>query len=134
MGNRYIILLTRCGLTGFFKFKTTPGKKIKNIGGPPGTRRGDCISRDVVRFHTGFDEHAMLIFNGFSLELNWPTSTWHKTSVSWNGNVHRAFGAAGNFAIGQVPSVDSTAFVLPYKVRKCDFCLFTKTSTLEGAN
>jgi len=63
----------------------------------------------------GFKEHAMLAFNGFTLEMSWPTSTWHKTSVSWNGNVVRAFGAAGNFAIGRIPSIDSTVFQLPYK-------------------
>ncbi|XP_050066675.1 antichymotrypsin-2-like [Aphis gossypii] len=62
-----------------------------------------------------FKEHALLIFNGLSLEMNWPTSTWHKTSLSWNGNVVKAFGAAGNFAIGQIPSLDCTAFKLPYK-------------------
>lgn len=64
-----------------------------------------------------FKEHALLIFNGLSLEMTWPTSTWHKTSMSWNGNVVKAFGAAGNFAIAQIPSLECTAFKLPYKVR-----------------
>ncbi|XP_022183276.1 antitrypsin-like [Myzus persicae] len=62
-----------------------------------------------------FKEHALLIFNGLSLEMTWPTSTWHKTSMSWNGNVVKAFGAAGNFAIAQIPSLECTALKLPYK-------------------
>ncbi|VVC24373.1 Hypothetical protein CINCED_3A019103 [Cinara cedri] len=87
--------------------------EVKSVTRPnleiPGT------AEDTSASDTAFKEHAMLIFNGFSLEMSWPTSTWHRTSLSWNGNVVRAFGAAGNFAIGQIPLLDSTVFQLPYK-------------------
>jgi hypothetical protein len=96
---------------------------------------GGPVVADDSASDTGFDEHAMLIFNGFSLDMSWPISTWHKTSMSWNGNVVRAFGAAGNFAIGQIPSLDSTAFILPYK--NTDYALLVllpknKDSPLDG--
>ncbi|XP_050443306.1 serpin B5-like [Adelges cooleyi] len=86
---------------------------VKSVARPDLEVRILQTREDVT--NTAFNEHAMLMFNGFSLEMSWPTSTWHRTSVSWDGNVIRAFGAAGNFALGYVPSVDCTAFKLPYK-------------------
>ncbi|CAI6367456.1 unnamed protein product [Macrosiphum euphorbiae] len=73
------------------------------------------IAADDDESTADFKEHALLIFNGLSLEMTWPKSTWHKTSMSWNGNVVKAFGAAGNFAIAQIPSLECTALKLPYK-------------------
>ncbi|XP_060864643.1 leukocyte elastase inhibitor-like [Metopolophium dirhodum] len=75
----------------------------------------NSIAADDDESTADFKEHALLIFNGLSLEMTWPKSTWHKTSMSWNGNVVKAFGAAGNFAIAQIPSLECTALTLPYK-------------------
>ncbi|XP_001944367.1 antitrypsin [Acyrthosiphon pisum] len=73
------------------------------------------IAADDDESTADFKEHALLIFNGLSLEMTWPKSTWHKTSMSWNGKVVKAFGAAGNFAIAHIPSLECTALKLPYK-------------------
>ncbi|XP_050523155.1 serpin B5-like [Daktulosphaira vitifoliae] len=79
--------------------------------------RPDLMARNILPKEdtSVFKQHAMLIFNGFSFDMNWPITSFHKTSVSWDGNVVKAFGAAGNFEIGYVPEIDSTAFKLPYR-------------------
>jgi serpin B len=75
----------------------------------------DGPSTDDNAANAGFKEHAMLAFSGSFLELSWPTNTWQKTSVTWNGKAVQAFGARGDFAIGRVPSIDGTIIQLPYK-------------------